>query len=37
MIYDANTVQTQWILNQPGANINPEHEIFTIKNMYLIF
>ena len=32
-----NTIQSHWILNIPGANLNCEHEIFTINNMYLIF
>ena len=33
----ANTVQSHWILNVPGANLNCDHEIFTIMYMYLIF
>ena len=37
MIIYENTVQSHWILNVPGANLNCEHEIFTIKSMYLIF
>lgn len=37
MIMNANTVQSHWTLNVPGANLNCDHEIFTIKYMYLIF
>lgn len=31
------TIQARWKLDVPGANLNPAHEIFTIKSMYLIF
>ncbi len=34
---DDGSVQSHFILNVPGANFNKEHEIFTIKYMYLIF
>ena len=37
MMICGNTVQSHWILNIPGANLNHDHEIFTIKYMYLIF
>ena len=36
-ITDGEYIQTQFILNVPGANLNREHEIFKIKNMYIIF
>ena len=37
MIANDNTVQSYWILNKAGANLDKAHEVFTIKYMYLIF
>ena len=37
MICYENTIQTHWSITYPGSNLSPEHEIYTIKNMYLIF
>ena len=32
-----NTVQSRWILDIPGSNLNRENEIFSFKYMYNIF
>ena len=36
-IEGTDSVQVHFILDVPGANLSREHEIFTIKTMYLIF
>ena len=35
--YCETTVQSQWGITVPGANLHREHEIFTYKYMYWIF